>query len=219
MTSRTASAIRIITLIAICSGLFVGCARTPREHWWQFWRPRGQVTNLDDQFIPGPPGERDFTVMDDSSFYPQDGSLSPDFFAIDPDENLIGLPEPEPIRQDPDGIIVDLIPIYFAYDSFSLTSEGEQALRENAQWIAGHPGLDIRIEGHCDERGTEEYNYNLGQKRAQTVREALARSGIEEGRLFNWSWGELRPIAAGENEAAWSQNRRVQFAVWSTDEE
>jgi peptidoglycan-associated lipoprotein len=202
-----------LALVLLISSLGFGCAKAPRNHWWQFWRPkRSQVVHLDDNVVPGPPGMQPYGTTDAWS-----GNLDPDMLAINPDEELIGLPEPEPIREPTEGLIANLATIYFDYDSFVLSAEARQALALNAEWVADHPDLTIRVEGHCDERGTEEYNYNLGQKRAQSVREYLVGRGIDESRLHTWSWGELRPLVPGNDEMAWSQNRRVQFAVWSVD--
>jgi len=205
-------------LLAILAGLLAGCSRAPRDHWWQFWR-RGadpDLTVIADDTFTGAPDPLDWSGSPDSDLY-SSGHLTPDDFILDPDDGLISLPEPDPIRQDPEGILVDLRTIYFGYDSFDLGTEQMEDLRYNAGWITDHPELSIRIEGHCDERGTEEYNYNLGQKRAQAVREYLIRNGALEDQLHTWSWGETRPVDPGQGEAAYSRNRRVQFAVWAEE--
>lgn len=218
MSPRSFSTLRSVLLLVILAGLLAGCSRLPREHWWQFWR-RGADPDLAviaDDSLTGPPNPLDWSSTTDSDLLGM-GRLSPDDYILDPNDGLIGLPEPDPIRQDPEGILVDLRTIYFGYDSFELGSEQLEDLRYNAQWITNHPDLQIRIEGHCDERGTEEYNYNLGQKRAQSVREYLVRNGALEEQLHTWSWGETRPFDPGHDEAAWGRNRRVQFAVWAEE--
>jgi peptidoglycan-associated lipoprotein len=216
MSPRFHRNLRSALLLAILAGMLAGCSRMPREHWWQFWR-RGadpDLTVIADDSFTGPPDPLDWSGTQDSDIY-SSGRLSPDEFILDPDDSLISLPEPDPIRQDPEGILVDLRTIYFGYDSFELGTEQMEDLRYNAGWIVDHPELQIRLEGHCDERGTEEYNYNLGQKRAQAVREYLIRNGALEEQLHTWSWGETRPIDPGQGEAAYRRNRRVQFAVWA----
>lgn len=209
MTPRSAACTRTLILAVTVAALTLGCARKAREHWWQFWRPKPSIdiVHVDDQLLP----PMEVQPYDEASWE----ALDPDALAVVPDD--MGLPEPEPIRQEPEGIIVDLATIYFAFDSYDLSAEARDALDDNARWISDRPDLTIRLEGHCDERGTEEYNFNLGQKRAQSVREYLARQGIGEERLHTWSWGELRPVDARSSEAAWAQNRRVQFAVWTVD--
>jgi peptidoglycan-associated lipoprotein len=212
MTSQSTARARTLALALLIASLGLACSRSPREHWWQLWRPKPSIdiVHVDDDLIP--PADLEPYDLTDSW-----GELDPDYLAVTPGEEMMGLPEPEPIREDPEGIIVDLATIYFAFDSYTLTNESRVALEDNANWIADRPGLTIRLEGHCDERGTEEYNFNLGQKRAQSVREYLVRQGLGEERLHTWSWGELRPMDPGASDTAWAQNRRVQFAVWSVD--
>jgi len=202
--------VRTLTLAVLASSVLAGCSRAPRNHWWQFWR-RGAPSSVSDMDIaPGAPGSRPYGDLAGSSRL--DGSLNPDVLAFDPGQ----LGEPEAIRSSPDGLL-NLATVYFGYDSASVDSEGQRALRQNAEWIRANPGVSIRIEGHCDERGTEDYNYNLGMRRAQTVREHLTALGCDESRLHTWSWGELRPQDPGSGESAWARNRRVQFAVWTTE--
>ena len=81
-------------------------------------------------------------------------------------------------------------------------------------WLESHPDVQILIEGHCDERGTREYNLNLGQRRANSVKEYLVGKGIDPNRLHTISYGEERPIELGMSESAYAQNRRVQFLVY-----
>jgi peptidoglycan-associated lipoprotein len=206
--SSTNHRIRQLILGLAMTALLLGCSRVPRDHWWQLWRPKrsADVVAIQSDTIPGPPGTR---TAEDSSW---DGlDMDPP-----PGELALGLPEPEPPRfEEPSQLITNLAVIYFDYDSFQLSPDARDALEQNAQWIRSHPELTIRVEGHCDERGTEEYNYNLGQKRAQAVREHLVSLGVDETRLHTWSWGELRPLDPGEGEMAWSRNRRAQFVAWT----
>jgi peptidoglycan-associated lipoprotein len=104
-------------------------------------------------------------------------------------------------------------PVFFDYDSAELTRESRTTLEENARWFRKYPGADLTVEGHCDERGTEEYNLALGDRRAQTASDYLVQLGIPSSRLETVSFGEERPFAPGHNEAAWSQNRRAHFVV------
>ena len=104
-------------------------------------------------------------------------------------------------------------PIFFPYDSAELTTDAKAILEENARWFREYPQADITIEGHCDERGTEEYNLALGDRRAQMARVYLVDLGVESGSLAAISYGEERPLFAGHSESAWAKNRRAHFVV------
>lgn len=100
--------------------------------------------------------------------------------------------------------------IYFGFDSSQLTSQAKATLKENADYLAKVPGSKIVLEGHCDERGTDEYNLALGERRARSAFEYLRSLGVTKERMSTVSYGESRPAEAGHNEAAWSKNRRVE---------
>lgn len=101
--------------------------------------------------------------------------------------------------------------IFFDYNSYSLRPDALETLQANASMIKNVPGVVIQIEGHCDERGTQEYNLALGERRALATREHLINLGISGDRLITISYGEEDPVAMGHDESAWSQNRRSQF--------
>lgn len=103
--------------------------------------------------------------------------------------------------------------IYFDYDSDVLRPDAVQTLSGNLNYIQNNPTMAILIEGHCDERGTQEYNLALGERRALAVREYLIRLGVPAYRIGTLSFGEERPSVMGGGEAAWSQNRRGEFKV------
>lgn len=109
----------------------------------------------------------------------------------------------------------ELTTVYFAYDSYSLTSEARNALKNNADWLKQNASARVQIEGHCDERGTNEYNMALGDRRANAVRNYLSRMGVESSRMDVISYGEERPSDSGHDEGAWSRNRRAVFVVLS----
>jgi len=110
---------------------------------------------------------------------------------------------------------LELITVRFNYDSHKLTSEAIGVMNENAEALMTHPNAVIQIAGHCDERGTEEYNLALGEKRARSVLEYLTQYGIEAGRLSLISYGESIPEEYGSNENSWVKNRRAEFAIIS----
>jgi peptidoglycan-associated lipoprotein len=101
--------------------------------------------------------------------------------------------------------------IYFAFDSNELTQESRQILTEKADLLKANPALNLLIEGHCDERGTNEYNLALGERRARVAYEFLVLLGVNPSRLSIISYGEEYPAVQGSNEAAWAKNRRDEF--------
>jgi peptidoglycan-associated lipoprotein len=98
--------------------------------------------------------------------------------------------------------------LYFAYDKSDINSEGRTKIRTLAKLINDN-NLSVRIEGHCDERGTREYNLALGEKRAKTVAELLIINGVASDKIDTVSYGEEKPASPGSNERSWSQNRRA----------
>jgi peptidoglycan-associated lipoprotein len=103
--------------------------------------------------------------------------------------------------------------IYFDFDKYNLKSEAQEVLKRKAEWLRNNPGESIIIEGHCDERGTNEYNLALGDRRAQTAKNFIVDLGVAESRLTTISYGEERPADPRQNEDAWSKNRRDQFVI------
>ncbi|MGZ8833093.1 MAG: peptidoglycan-associated lipoprotein Pal [Thermoanaerobaculia bacterium] len=102
---------------------------------------------------------------------------------------------------------------FFVFDSFALDAAAQEALRRSANWLREHPDYRIRIEGHCDERGTEQYNLALGDRRASAVSSYLVALGVLPERILTISYGENRPFESGSTEAAWSQNRRAHLVL------
>jgi len=103
--------------------------------------------------------------------------------------------------------------IYFDYDQYNLTPPAMDALAGNAAFLKSHPGIQVRIEGFCDERGSDEYNLALGERRAQASRDFLVSLGVSPDKLSTVSYGEESPLDPGSNEAAWASNRRAEFKV------
>lgn len=103
--------------------------------------------------------------------------------------------------------------VYFAFDDASLDQQAQEVLREKAVWLRDNPDASVIIEGHTDERGTNAYNLALGERRAESVKSFLVNLGVDASRLTTISYGEERPIAFGQTEAAWAQNRRVAFVL------
>lgn len=103
--------------------------------------------------------------------------------------------------------------VYFDYDQSVLTPEAQDILRRKAVWMQTTPDVKAIVEGHCDERGTTEYNLALGDRRAQSVKVFLEDLGIDGTRMSTISYGEEQPIDPGNNEEAWVKNRRAHFAI------
>ena len=103
--------------------------------------------------------------------------------------------------------------VYFEYDKSSIRSSEQGKLEKVADYMKSNPGHAVRVEGNCDERGTEEYNRSLGERRALAAREYLVRLGIEPNRIVTISYGQDRPVEPLHSEAAWSKNRRDDFVV------
>ncbi len=102
-----------------------------------------------------------------------------------------------------------LEPVYFDFDLFSLREDQKDVMQKNSEWLKANPKVKVRLEGHCDERGTAEYNLALGQKRAEAAKAFLEGLGISRQRLSAISYGKERPLDPGHDEAAWAKNRRV----------
>jgi peptidoglycan-associated lipoprotein len=98
--------------------------------------------------------------------------------------------------------------VFFDFDKSDMKPEGRQVLQRQADWLKKYPNVTVTVEGHCDERGTREYNLALGERRASAVKKMLVALGIPANRVSTISYGKERPAVVGSNEAAWAQNRR-----------
>ena len=103
--------------------------------------------------------------------------------------------------------------IYFNFDSADLSEESRKALSKNAEYLSKQTSVKIRIEGNCDERGSDDYNMALGERRAKAAKDYLVNLGIPSGRLGTISYGEEKPADPGHDEAAWAKNRRDEFVI------
>lgn len=103
--------------------------------------------------------------------------------------------------------------VFFDTDSYNLAPEARDMLAANASWLRNYSSISIRIEGHCDERNTREYNLALGERRANAVRDYLIFLGISPERVHTISYGEEKPFATGHNESSWQLNRRAHFLI------
>ncbi len=123
-------------------------------------------------------------------------------------------PLPAPDEREVRGTVfepADLEMIHFEFDKSRITEVARGVLEGNAAIIKQNPGVIIQIEGHCDERGTNDYNLALGQRRAKSTRDYLITLGVDPSVLVTISYGEEQPLDPGHNEEAWTKNRRAQF--------
>ncbi len=117
----------------------------------------------------------------------------------------------EPVPKIPDVVMQE--DIYFEFDKSTLTPAAQDNLMQKAEWLRENPDAMVTIEGHCDDRGTNEYNLALGDRRAESAKAFLVDLGIDASRLTTISYGEERPVDPRQNEEAWAKNRRDHFAV------
>lgn len=103
--------------------------------------------------------------------------------------------------------------VFFAFDQYDLSNEAQATLRAQADWLRQFPAVNVTIEGHCDERGTREYNLALGERRATAAKNYLVALGIDASRIETVSYGKERPAVLGNGEDAWAQNRRAVMVV------
>lgn len=219
MFSRSRST-RCLPLLALGAILFlgpVGCASTKaREHWWQFWRPKLVASSLykpDQVIIPPPPGVLNSDGTTKGSLGIGDNNIAGSPTAPRPLDEIMNAAEgrgPSVAGQ----VASELSTVYFGFDSYDLDGAAKQTLDRNLAWIKGHPGIEMQIEGHCDERGTIEYNLLLGERRAKSVKAYLVQQGISEKGLHTISYGKERPIDMTHSDVAFSKNRRAQFLVY-----
>ena len=124
--------------------------------------------------------------------------------------SLKQLQEGKPPTTPPSSPLQD---VFFDFDRYDLSGEARTILRANAEWLKSNPASRLEIEGHCDDRGTNEYNLALGAKRAQSAREYLSTLGVAGDRLSTISYGEEIPVCREQSDSCWRQNRRARFVV------
>ncbi len=205
----------ILALFMILSTAGCGISSKPRRHWYEFWRTKpvsqttGDILYPEDDVLPPVPDPLDPNGTGGARDLDYDNELPPPPTEIDPSTMV----ENDPIRE-PASPSSELKTVFFAFDSFELDGGAVEALNNNAKWLRDNPNFDVQIEGHADERGTLEYNLNLGDQRAKAVKAYLVSRGISAERLHTISYGEERPLNPSSSESAYSENRRAQFLVY-----
>ena len=113
--------------------------------------------------------------------------------------------------EEPDAVVNEMELVYFDYDKSAISPAFRDIIQSNYEWIAENPGVQVQLEGHCDDRGTNEYNLALGERRAKAVFDVLLSKEANPSQFTMVSFGEERPAASGSNEFSWGKNRRVEF--------
>lgn len=122
-------------------------------------------------------------------------------------------PPPAPTETDEQAFARNVKDIFFDYDKYDVRASDQPVLQGDAEFLKSHPNMNITIEGHCDERGSTEYNLALGDNRANAVKTALVQLGIPTGRIRTISYGKEKPFCTESNEQCWQQNRRGHFTI------
>ena len=166
-----------------------------------------------------PPTPQTSTITDTVAEVPATTSTlvepSDDFVDEQPEpavssENVTGDIEEVNRRAQAQGWVRDA---FFEYDAHTLSVDAQEALSTSANWLRSHPEFNLLIEGHCDERGTEQYNLALADRRANTAKEYMTTLGIDGGRIRTVSYGEERPFQTGANDSAYRANRRAHLVL------
>ena len=192
---------KLLAVCLVCATWAVGCARSGDRPFWKFWGSRsGSGKGAMNVEIPAPPE----VVMPNTPLR-----------VLEPPKPGTSVAEPGETKRAPATVVQPALrTVYFDYDSAQLTDETKETLRENANWLREHPQVEVQAQGHCDERGTVEYNFNLGQRRAESVKSFLGSLGISPNRIHTISYGEERPAVQGHVEESWRLNRRVEFHTY-----
>jgi peptidoglycan-associated lipoprotein len=133
-----------------------------------------------------------------------------------PEASTTGIPVPDPTLREHwirNREIFSKDTVYFDFDSSVVKSSEQPKVAKVAAYVKAHPGVAVEVEGHCDERGTEEYNRSLGERRALALRESLAHHGVDPKLIDTTSYGKDRPASPGHNDAAYKKNRRGEFLL------
>jgi peptidoglycan-associated lipoprotein len=204
--------LKVLSLSLILILTLTGCSlKGPRKHFWEFWKPKAPKSST---FYPVPDDMTSPPPLTDTASVPDVSPLPVDEPGVEAISPGAGIPEPPAVRQAATMEVPELPVLYFGFDQYDIRSQDVALLQQAVDWLKAHPDVHVQIEGHCDERGTREYNLNLGQRRANVVKEFLANNTVEPNRLHTISYGEERPVDVTGSEEGFALNRRVQFLVY-----
>jgi len=185
----------ILVSLVIGTALFAGCAKRPATTQASAPAPTGTAVAAPPPPAPAPPPP------------PPPAAVTP------PATAAPAAPAPPRPEIKEFVAVADLKPIYFDFDKYDIRPGDAKVLDANAQWLKTNADQLLLIEGHCDERGTNEYNLALGERRAKSTMNYLVSQGVQASRITIISYGEERPVCTEKTEECWSKNRRAQFLV------
>jgi peptidoglycan-associated lipoprotein len=186
----------IVATVVISTALFAGCAKRPATTAAAAPAPTGAATATG---TTGGAAQRPTSPPSGQMAPPTAAPVTPAPGARPAPKEFTAIPE--------------LKPIYFDFDKYDIRPGDARVLDTNAQWLKSNANQLVLIEGHCDERGTNEYNLALGERRAKSTMNYLVSQGVQASRITIISYGEERPVCTQKNEECWSKNRRAQFLV------
>ena len=179
------SILRLALMVTLAALLAVGCAKKPAPTTMEEEAPT--VTKMPEQEVSGVKEQE----MSEAEIRERERAA----------------------QAEREAAMLQLQRIFFDFDQYVLTPEARDILDQNAAYLKAHPDVKVRIEGHTDERGSDEYNLALGERRAQSAQKYLVSLGIDPSRLDVISYGEEKPLDPANNEEAWAKNRRDEFVV------
>ena len=161
-------------------------------------------------FLSGCPKKPQTAVQSASEQVRPEETAPPAVEEVSPPVTAEERPVAPPPSQPPAAGLAD---VYFEFDRSEITPAARTALEQNARWLKSQGSIQVRIEGNCDERGTNEYNLALGERRAEAVKRVLVALGVSASNLSTISYGEEQPVCREHQESCWQQNRRAHLAV------
>ena len=185
----------------LCIALIGGCAQKKIATTTEM----GQKQDITDRDLASRQGEKTGIPSDQSAT----AALPKETIT----EREIAKVEPAELRPSARELQTRIKDIYFDFDSYDLNDSAKETLKELASLLLKNRGIKVIIEGHCDERGTNEYNLTLGDRRAASAKEYLISLGIPRARIETISYGEEKPVCTEENEECWKKNRRAHFVL------
>jgi len=196
---------RLVPVLVLALAVGTGCSKKSHVYEPPTGRPLGPAEGTGYSTTPG-------DGFDSSELDGSEVNMVPDVNMLEITEGG-GLAPNGRAPSGPKVQIPELATVYFDFDASTVRADQEYVLQRNAEYLLKNPGIRVEVQGHCDERGTEEYNLALGDRRALTVRAYLTAAGVEPARVFTISYGEAAPAVEGQSEDAYAQNRRAEFRV------
>ncbi|GAB4338994.1 MAG: hypothetical protein Kow0089_11430 [Desulfobulbaceae bacterium] len=209
---KTARYPSIVLLSVLILFLTSGCGKEPVAPYVPSEAESGVPEATDIEYTQPEYGD-DLRPSEESLDSPVEDVQQGTGYGADSGTGTLGDPESDEYKKTYGRSSQQLLPIYFDFDQASIRSDQFSRLEQNADYLKQHPSAKVIIQGNCDERGTNEYNLALGERRALNAKTYLIELGVEEYRIRTVSYGEERPLFPGQDEFSWSQNRRDDFVL------